>query len=341
MQLPLRQFMKIVLITNKDDSYAQKASVILEHALQQLCAQHGYECIVLSGQRLPGRFAFAQRAKQKKAVKQLQPSIVIYASPMNFLPVKDLRIMVLVNKAADDRVVRKAGAKITAVITDSTYLKKQIIQSSGIPASRVCPIQFFDEEYAAVPNLSSFREEHTSGKEYFFYSGSIDPEGQWERVLQAFSQFKKWQQSGLQLVLGGIIEEGYQNIFSEKLNAYKYRQDVITPNNAVENKKLIAAAFAVLSAAASFDERMDVINAFVSRVPVIAHDAAISRDLCGESALYANFKDARNLSQQLISIYKNEGIFNHLAEKGRLLASRFSRQQMLDELHRCLLAAAE
>ena len=93
-------------------------------------------------------------------------------------------------------------------------LKSTVVTDAGI--------QFYSDE--KIKDVQAVRDEFTNGKEYFFYTGDVDEEGQWEKVLQAFSQFKKWQQSGLQLVCGGHIHPTFSNVFHEKLEAYKYRQ---------------------------------------------------------------------------------------------------------------------
>lgn len=211
--------------------------------------------------------------------------------------------------------------------------QKNFLQVKDLRSVVITDIQFWSDENIA--DAQALRDEFAGGKEYFFYTGDIDEEGQWERILQAFSQFKKWQQSGLQLVLGGHIHSSFKNIFQEKLAAYKYKQDIIVQ----QNHQLPAAAFCVLSTASFPDEQMDIITAFKSGVPVIAHDAAPGKKLCGDSALYANFKDAKALSQQMISVYKNEAMYNHLSEKGKLAGSGYSRQQTLDQLSACIRSA--
>ena len=338
--------MRVVFVSAPpSDVQAQKASILLEQAVQELCLQQqGYVCMVVPGNELPGMLAFGERRRQKQAVTDLQPDLVIYASPANFSTIRGLRMLVLLTAGADAPQNRRTGKfdpRLAAFITDSPQLKKEISSAQDIPSECISIVPFF-EDSTTTKDAMAIREAYTSGKEYFFYSGPIDAESQWERVLQAFSQFKKWQQSGLQLLLAGTINPTYNSTFHEKLSSYKYRNDVITIDTINADKsELLAAAFCVLSTAGSFNERMDIITAFNAGIPVIAHNNAISKDLCVDSALFANFTDQKELSQQMISVYKNEGIYNHLAEKGRLAGSRFDRQQMLSDLHRAILEVIE
>jgi glycosyltransferase involved in cell wall biosynthesis len=332
--------MKIVLVNAPDaEMHAQHVTAI-KQLLHELCGRQGYGYMVLPGDELPGAFNFFKRRKQERAIRELHPDLLIYSSPKNLLTVKGIRTMVLLT-AAGDSLTRNAALKLTGVITDSAYIKKQLTQSTGIAAARVCAVQLYDDS-DVESNAQQIRDELTGGKEYFFYGGDINSESRWERVLQAFSQFKKWQQSGLQLVLAGNIEATYGHIFQQKFEAYKYRHDVICldPVETSKRKKLATAAFSVLSTADFFEERMDIINAFHAGIPVIAASAGISKDLCGECALYADFNNAKELSIQMIAVYKNEAMHNHLAEKGRLVSSRFSRRQSLEQLHHCINAAA-
>ena len=232
-------------------------------------------------------------------------------------------------KRKQQQALRNLQPDVVAYCSSKNFLPVKGLRSIVVNDD----IQFWSDEN--ITDLKLLRDDFTGGKEYFFYTGDIDAESQWERVLQAFSQFKKWQQSGLQLVLGGNINPSFKNIFQEKLAAYKYKQEIIIQ----QNNQLPAAAFCVLSTASFPDERMDIVTAFKFGVPVIVHDAAPGKKLCGDSALYADFKDAKSLSQQMISVYKNEAMYNHLSEKGKLAASGYSRQQMLDQISARIVSA--
>jgi len=204
--------------------------------------------------------------------------------------------------------------------------QKNCLQVKGLRSIVIDDIVFLNEE--SFPGVQPLH------REYFFYTGDVDADGQWERVLQAFSQFKKWQQSGLLFVLGGHIDPTFKNTFHEKLEAYKYKQDIIVQ----QDPQLAAKAFCVISTAKFIDERMDILTAFKFGIPVIADE---SSKFCGDSALYANFKDPKSLSQQMIAVYKNESMYNHLSEKGKLVSSGYSRQQTLEQLNARIQAAGE
>lgn len=347
MPLPLPEFMRVVLVNAPAaDVQAQRAALLIEQAVKQLCRnQPAYECIVIPGKERAGTFSFLQKQRQQQAIMKLDPDVVLYASPFNLLPVKTLKTAVLVtglNNSSQIGLLKKQRSKLSAIITDSMQLKTEIAESFKIDEGRIQIVQLIEESIDENPATNpETREKFTSGHEYFFYGGYIGENSNWGFVLQAFSQFKKWQQSGLQLVIAGVMETAYQQGFQEKLDTYKYRHDVICLNDAkpAEKNELVAAAFNVMDEAETFEGRMNILNAFRTGIPVIVHKNAMAEEFCGEAALYADFRNAGNLSQQMISLYKNEDAYTRLASKGKIISSHRTSAQMLSQLNHSLLTA--
>lgn len=339
--------MTISLVTPPPaDAAAVLASLLLQEALREICAQRpGWQCVVIPAMPLPGILSPLKRSRFVKAVTAANPGLVVYASPANLLPLRGIPCLALVGRrltGSPDGALRKKMQALAAVITDSDVLRQDITDYSGmapakvhvLPLALACPP-------AAGPH--DIRERFTAGGEYFFAASEISASGDWEELLRAFSAFKKWQRSGLKLVLAGEVADGYEALFNEKLGSYKYRQDVVhlAGTDAGTRAALVSAAFALLAPARTFNGRADITHAHRAGVPVITEDSPMARALCGEAALYAAPGSREALSGHMIAVYKNETLYGQLSAAGKDIGGLASRAVMLDKLNDVLHAAAK
>ncbi|HYE54372.1 MAG TPA: hypothetical protein VD996_05995 [Chitinophagaceae bacterium] len=337
--------MRILLITAPaGDRLSTHWSKLLNDAFLALQQQHAeHEWIIAPGSPLPGMFSFVQRNRQVRAIRQQHPSVVLYASPGNMLRIKDIPVVTFISNEPDKRSLKKLAA--AGIITDSPSLKDHLLRALHVPSQQVQLVSLVND---ALPPMDQHQkllvhERLTTGKEYFFYGGHIGSDGIWERVLQGFSGFKKWQQSGLQLVLGGQIQPSYQVIFQEKLDAYRYKHEVICASHlsGADKEQLAAAAFACLQPGHSFDDRMQILHAFRSSVPVIGEKHRLTEELAADAMLYADWTKGSLLSQQIIALYKDENLYNQLVEKGSRIAEERTWRQSLHQLHNSLMVLSK
>ncbi|HYF32748.1 MAG TPA: glycosyltransferase [Chitinophagaceae bacterium] len=321
---------------------------MLEKAFHDLVGlQPAHQWMVMPLPASPRKWSLLSNNKKNEELTAVSPDLVVYTSITNLQSIKGIPAALIVsgkpgvNKAAS---LRKKLAGVKMFITWSDILKHSLIQSLDIPESRAITIPLFNEPaWLQDHERQQVREQFTNGKEYFLYAGPIARNKEWEKLLQAFSIFKKWQQSGFQMMLTGDIETGYEEDFMQQLSAYKYRQDVLLTGNAAQPDKdrLAAAAFAVLCRCADLEDRQHIIDAFRNGIPVITEKNDLAFELASDTALFVVWDDVPQLSQHMISLYKNEPLYDDLAQKGRTASLRFNRQQMLLELSNALLAAAQ
>jgi hypothetical protein len=149
------------------------------------------------------------------------------------------------------------------------------------------------------------------GKEYFYTDIAGAPLSGVINLLKAFSLFKKRQLSNMKLVLAGEGDPG----IAEKLDSYKYRQDVYLVPKAEGD--VIGGAYAAISLERRGSLGIDVLNAWKARVPVIT-----STDR--EAVLKVPAGDPASLADGLKSLYKDETLRNGLIEKGALSVADLS-----------------
>ncbi|MBC8033100.1 MAG: glycosyltransferase [Chitinophagaceae bacterium] len=160
------------------------------------------------------------------------------------------------------------------------------------------------------------KETYTSGREYFIFAGTIHSRHRLLVLLKAFSEFKKWQQSEMMLIIAGSTSKWTAEL-KDKLLTYKYRQDVQLLENPSPEVllRLIACAYALVYLDEQDAFPVDILNALQSRIPVIAdHTPSIEKAMAGRGILTAP-GNHQELAAHLVRLYKDESFRTALIEK--------------------------
>jgi len=184
------------------------------------------------------------------------------------------------------------------------------------------------------------RTKYTGGKEYFIYAGAIHPRKNLDNLLKAFSIFKKKQGSGLKLVLAGRLAWKY-TAFTERLQSYKYRDDVIMTGYLDETElvKIIGSAYAMVYPSLWEGFGVPVLEAMQCQVPVISSAHSSMEEIGGDALLTADPNDPADIAGKMISLYKDESLRDQLIEKGKTAASRFNWEQTAKLLWNSMMKA--
>jgi glycosyltransferase involved in cell wall biosynthesis len=223
---------------------------------------------------------------------------------------------------------KKFLLKAKHIVTVSEFSKQDIISNFKIPTEKIAVVpngirnNFKTLSYEQKDNI---KNEHTLGNEYFLAVGGIHPRKNILQLLKAFSQFKKWQQSNMKLVIAGRLAWQYET-FIEKLKSYKYRNDVVLIGYINDNTlaELMGSAYALVYPSLLEGFGVPIIEAMQSGTPVITSNTSSMPEVGGDAALYANPNDVDDLAKQMMLIYKDEKLRNNLIEKGLIRAKQFS-----------------
>jgi glycosyltransferase involved in cell wall biosynthesis len=223
---------------------------------------------------------------------------------------------------------KKFLQKAKHIVTVSEFSKQDIISNFKIPAEKITVVpngirnNFKTLSYEQKDNI---KNEHTLGNEYFLAVGGIHPRKNILQLLKAFSQFKKWQQSNMKLVIAGRLAWQYET-FIEKLTSYKYRNDVVLTGYINDNTlaELMGSAYALVYPSLFEGFGVPIIEAMQSGTPVITSNTSSMPEVGGDAALYANTNDVDDLAKQMMLLYKDEKLRNNLIEKGLIRAKQFS-----------------
>ena len=232
--------------------------------------------------------------------------------------------------------------KASSVAVSTDFLKQQLISRYAVKADAIVlvyknvlplfqPLEWQQKE--------AVKEQYSSGKEYFLYSGLISSQQNLINLLKAFSFFKKRQKSNMQLVIAGtgVSEEA----FSKSLTLYKYKSDVqLLEQINIENLvTLTAAAYAEVHPGMDECFSTVAVEAMQSGVPLIGSNTASLLEICGEAAMYFNPTDFNDIADKMMLVFKDEDKRNELIAKGLEQAKIFSRQHSNTQLWQAVLHA--
>jgi glycosyltransferase involved in cell wall biosynthesis len=169
------------------------------------------------------------------------------------------------------------------------------------------------------------REKYTDGKEYFLYTGETGTQANLVNLLKAFSFFKKWQKSNMQLLIA-TTSAILNPVFAASLKTYKYRNEVqiITAPDEKELVSITSAAYALVFAVKHSSFYAPVLQAMQSGVPVIAGNQLLMQEICGDAALFTDPEIFENIADKMMLIFKDENKRSELIGSGKQQAALFT-----------------
>lgn len=227
--------------------------------------------------------------------------------------------------------------KINALVVRSYYAKQVFEDQFDTAAEKISVIQtIVSEAYHELgwDEKEGVKEENADGRDYFLFSVN-EQDINLVTVLKAFSQFKKWQRSNMKMIVWG---DALEDETTEKINTYKFRDDVIVINDLpVEQKaELMAAAYAFIYMPLYDREQSVMIAAMRSGTPLIASDIAAMKEVAGEAVLYADPMNEELIAAQMIKLHKDEVLRSALIDEGRMQAARYPDNTSAERLWRLI-----
>ena len=200
--------------------------------------------------------------------------------------------------------------KASNILAASAYLQEQMIQRYSITNKKITVLYpAADEKYQLInwEQREQVKATYAAGKEYFLFSGIIHAQSNLIKLLKAFSLFKKWQKSNMQLILA-INTTTDATTFIKSLQTYKHKADVILLKDITEDelRGITGAAYAFVSPALFNDNIPILLNALQCGVPVIASNTLPITEIFGEALLYADCNNVKELADKMMLLFKDE-----------------------------------
>jgi hypothetical protein len=197
------------------------------------------------------------------------------------------------------------------IIVSNEYIKQLLIKKFPEAELKIISIPLLSDEQIQSLNFTQ-KEEIKSvlsdGKDFYLLMAEEVEEHNIITTLKAFSFFKKWQQSSMNLLI--VTEDKKIISLSKQLETYKYKADVkLIPT---EKKDVAcAAAYGCIFISEKQQSNYKMNDCMQMQIPMIVHDADYFKAEFEDSVLYAK-TDEKELSQKMILLYKDESLRNEI-----------------------------
>lgn len=223
---------------------------------------------------------------------------------------------------------KKFIQKATAIATVSEFSKQDIIQYYPAAKNKIAVVySAVKKEFIPIneEEKQAIKNKYAEGEEYFLFTGGIHPRKNIMALLKAFSVFKKWQKSNMKLLIVGRLAWQYE-AFQEKLNSYKYRNDVklLGYIDTGDLATITASAYAAVYPSLWEGFGVPILEAMQCGTPIITGNNSSLTEIGGDAALYADVNQPDDIAKQMMLLYKDENLRSKQIEKGYGQASKFS-----------------
>lgn len=221
------------------------------------------------------------------------------------------------------KFIRRFIGKATKIVVPNIFMKDRLSKLDPQSAEKLTVIlPGTDSEVQPLPynKKEEVKKQYAGGPEFFILHGAGTKMATIITVLKAFSHFKKWQKSNMQLLIIPAVE--HEQPLQKTLLSYKYREDVkllsIASLESSTTALLLSSAYAAIFLPDKERLFNDMLVALQTNTPVILPEREFYSSGLGDAAAYTAEND-KAISQMMILLYKDEDLRNRLIGNGRLL----------------------
>ena len=224
--------------------------------------------------------------------------------------------------------IPKSVKKADSIFTVSEFSKRNVVNRYKINADKIKIIYKGVNENCreiGYEEKEKIKSKYAEGNEYFIYSGEIGSNKNLLNLLKAFSAFKKRQKSSMQLLIAG--KPGWKSKeFFESLSLFMFKNEVkiLKDPSTEERITITAAAYAVVNPSPFGGFTTEPLEAIKCGVPVIASAKGAMSEIFGDSALYADTENFKEVAVRMMQLFRDENLRNNLIAKGRIRAEKFN-----------------
>jgi glycosyltransferase involved in cell wall biosynthesis len=297
---------------------------------------------------LAGRWLYRRRLQ--KTLSRWQPALVLNMAPDWAAALRHPQVLLLhpdwqAGAAAffhgrSSRSRKQALQLARQVVVAWPWQQAWLQEHYALPAERIsvvgaCTTDHF--QVAAWAHRETLKEEFAQGAEYFLFAGPARQANTIITLLKAFSTFKKRQRSSLRLVLA-LTDEAPGPSLQEKLDTYKYRQDlvVMTIHHMDQYARLAAGAYAVVAAPA-WAPAWWLLGALQCGTALVAEHRVEMTEVLEEAALYVEAWKPDLLAEALMLLYKDESQRSHLIQEGHALVQKHRPEALAARIRQAML----
>ncbi len=211
------------------------------------------------------------------------------------------------------------------IITDSLHTKKDLLERTDILSERmhVVPLAYNPQTHYVDKNQTVISDMGID-KPYVLYLGALDYRKGILSILDAFEMVKE-RNKDIKLVLAGGLD--YSGVLiKERLNNYKYIDDVILPGfvNDEQKRVLMSCAEVFLFPSEYEGFGLPVLEAMACGAPVITTNVSSLPEVGGDAAMYVTPKQPEELANAIEQMLVSECLRQDYIARGFEQCKRFS-----------------
>ncbi|MFI5240301.1 MAG: glycosyltransferase family 4 protein [Candidatus Saccharimonadia bacterium] len=226
-------------------------------------------------------------------------------------------------------VIRRAIKRATSVITDSNYVREDILARYHEPnlAKKIQTI------YLGVDTFSTSAKDSLAeldGQPFLLYVGNYYPNKNISRLVDAFGLLRQ-DFPTIKLVLVGQ-RDYFLNKIAEQADKIGGGQVIVTgrvPDSQLAWLYQNAQAFVFPSLAEGFG--LPPLEAMALGTPVISSNSSCLPEVLGEAAVYFDPTNSAQMAKVIIDTLHNPKLLSDLGQRGRNQVKQFSWQKMTEQ----------
>lgn len=260
------------------------------------------------------------------------PQFIIAGEPLFNKDLKQLNA--IENYAVKNFAASQQVAKGCIIYSDKKLESGSIVRDKSFFIPYTSPDIFRTFEWH---DKLMIKANYAENKEFFLSVLGDDAAEDFVLLMQAFSKFKKWQESNMQLLVLPKHEK-FDTAITEKYKTYKYRDDVKLLEN-TEDKQIaaiFASAHSLLQVNAQMPNLLMIAVAMQCSLPVISFDNDDVKEYAGNAVLFSKEKSAASFGDSIIELYKDENLHAQLKQEAFDMSAKFKRKENADLLWKLL-----
>lgn len=221
------------------------------------------------------------------------------------------------------QVIRRVAHKSAAIITDSAFVKNDLVHFSGIPADKVNVIYLaadpIPDSPVPLPDLQN--------KQFIMYVGRPTPHKNLERLISAFALLQA-KHPALHLVLAGKTDRNYERV-ARLVTQHKLDNIILTGFISEGQLRWLyehCAAYVFPSLSEGFG--LPGLEAMMHGAPVVASNATCLPEIYGTAAHYFDPTDVPAMTEAINDVLTDEKLRENLVKTGTVQAQKYSWQRM-------------
>jgi glycosyltransferase involved in cell wall biosynthesis len=225
--------------------------------------------------------------------------------------------------------------KIDAILTNSEYTKKDIIEHLNIKPEKVFVTYLgADGKFKPIDILqvNSVLDKYRIQKPYILFVGTLEPRKNVQNIIKAFNHLKQTKKIPHKLVLAGQKGWKFEDIFKE-IGTSQFKSDIIHIGYADDGDipALMSGAEVFLYPSLYEGFGLPVLEAMKCGVPVITSNISSMPEVGGDACLYVEPESVQQLADKLYLLINNKDLQNNFSKKGMERAKLFSWEKCAEE----------